>query len=225
VVLSPSLLILLSEASITHAEAALVLKVVFSDQHGNASVSGARSAQQLLNAELAERSLTTFCPQLDEALGLGVPAKQITEFCGVPGVGKTQLGIQLAVAVQIPRAFGGLQGEAVYIDTEGSFTAERARDMAAACAEHVRLLAESPGVSEEGRREASSFTAEAILGRIHLFRVHDSSEQEPPGCTPLDLTQQTALQGLAPTRYWHMPTWQPAHPSAPPPPGGLSLWI
>ena len=44
---------------------------------------------------------------------------QVTEFCGVPGVGKTQLGIQLAVDVQIPVPCGGLGGRAVYIDTEG----------------------------------------------------------------------------------------------------------
>ena len=33
----------------------------------------------------------------------------------MPGVGKTQLGIQLAVNAQIPPAFGGLGGRAVYI--------------------------------------------------------------------------------------------------------------
>lgn len=55
---------------------------------------------------------------------------QITEFCGVPGVGKTQLGIQLCVDVQLPECFGGAAGEAVYIDTEGSFMVERAADMA-----------------------------------------------------------------------------------------------
>ena len=36
---------------------------------------------------------------------------------GVPGVGKTQLGMQLALDVQLPAAFGGIAGTAVYIDT------------------------------------------------------------------------------------------------------------
>lgn len=36
---------------------------------------------------------------------------------GVPGVGKTQLGMQLALDVQLPPAFYGLGGQAVYIDT------------------------------------------------------------------------------------------------------------
>ncbi|TYI69680.1 hypothetical protein E1A91_D08G169600v1 [Gossypium mustelinum] len=34
---------------------------------------------------------------------------------GVPGIGKTQLGIQVAVNVQIPNDFGGLGGKAIYI--------------------------------------------------------------------------------------------------------------
>lgn len=44
-------------------------------------------------------------------------------------MGKTQLGIQLSVNAQIPRTSGGLGGHAVYVDTEGSFTAMRAEDM------------------------------------------------------------------------------------------------
>lgn len=35
----------------------------------------------------------------------------------MPGVGKTQLGMQLALDVQLPAAFGGFAGTAVYIDT------------------------------------------------------------------------------------------------------------
>ena len=44
-------------------------------------------------------------------------------------MGKTQLGIQLAVHTQIPADLGGLAGKSVYVDTEGSFTAMRAEDM------------------------------------------------------------------------------------------------
>jgi len=33
----------------------------------------------------------------------------------VPGVGKTQLGMQIAIDAQIPPEFGGLGGKAVYI--------------------------------------------------------------------------------------------------------------
>jgi len=65
----------------------------------------------------------------------------VTEFCGVPGVGKTQLGIQLAVDVQIPVVFGGVGGKAVYIDTEGSFGIDRVQDIASAAVGHVASMA------------------------------------------------------------------------------------
>ena len=44
-------------------------------------------------------------------------------------MGKTQIGIQLTINAQRPLAWGGLGGHAVYVDTEGSFTADRAEDM------------------------------------------------------------------------------------------------
>ena len=61
--------------------------------------------------------------EIDRLLGGGVQTRQLTEFSGVPGVGKTQLGMQLAVGTRTPACFGGLESEAVYVDTEGSFTA------------------------------------------------------------------------------------------------------
>jgi RecA/RadA recombinase len=38
----------------------------------------------------------------------GVARGCVTEFCGAPGIGKTQLGMQLAVSVQIPAVLGGM---------------------------------------------------------------------------------------------------------------------
>ena len=35
--------------------------------------------------------------------GAGIPLAKTTEFCGAPGVGKTQLGMQISVDVQIPQ--------------------------------------------------------------------------------------------------------------------------
>jgi RAD51-like protein 2 len=97
------------------------------DQKDESNVFTARDF--VLKAQ-TEKPIITFCESLDSMLGGGVFIGQITEFCGVPGVGKTQLGIQLCADVQIPECFGGAAGEAVYIDTEGSFMVERAADMA-----------------------------------------------------------------------------------------------
>lgn len=54
--------------------------------------------------------------------------------------------VQLAVDVQIPVCFGGLGGEAVFVDTEGGFVVERLVGMARAAVEHCAALAEDQGV-------------------------------------------------------------------------------
>jgi RAD51-like protein 2 len=50
----------------------------------------------------------------------------------------------LAVDVQIPVCFDGNNGEAIYIDTEGSFMVERLVDIAEATVGHCSYIANSP---------------------------------------------------------------------------------
>ena len=107
-----------------------------------------KSALELLEAEVAQTPISTFCSAFDTMLGGGVPLTKITEFCGAPGVGKTQLGMQLAINVQMPRSFGGVGGEAIYIDTEGSFIADRAAQIADAMVSRLRAHAAN-GSSQE----------------------------------------------------------------------------
>ncbi|XP_032947784.1 DNA repair protein RAD51 homolog 3 isoform X1 [Rhinolophus ferrumequinum] len=99
------------------------------------------TALDLLEREHTQSYIITFCSALDNILGGGVPLTKITEICGAPGVGKTQLCMQLAVDVQIPECFGGVEGEAVFIDTEGSFMVDRVVDLATACIQHLQLIA------------------------------------------------------------------------------------
>ena len=58
-------------------------------------ISGSKNAYDLLQQEQSSGSIVTFCEQLDDMLGGGVPVGKITEFCGAPGVGKTQIGYVL----------------------------------------------------------------------------------------------------------------------------------
>uniref|UniRef100_A0A7S1SLP5 DNA repair protein RAD51 homolog 3 n=2 Tax=Tetraselmis chuii TaxID=63592 RepID=A0A7S1SLP5_9CHLO len=164
------------EAGITHQEALFVLKVAFSADHGDEGIAGAISAEQVYAEEQASRGIVTFCEKVDRMLGGGIPARAITEFCGVPGVGKTQLGMQIAVDAQIPECMGGLQGEAVYIDTEGSFMMERLLDITDAVVDHVHNLGRR-ATSEECKTQAERFSRESVLHGIHYFRVHDAAEQ------------------------------------------------
>lgn len=62
--------------------------------------------------------------------GKGVETKALTEAYGAFGSGKTQLGLTLAVNVQLPKDQGGCDGKAVFIDTEGTFRPERIRQIA-----------------------------------------------------------------------------------------------
>ncbi len=75
--------------------------------------------------------ITTGSKNVDNLLGgKGIETKSITEAYGAFGSGKTQLGLALAVNVQLPLEQGGLNGKAVYIDTEGTFRPERVRQLA-----------------------------------------------------------------------------------------------
>ncbi|PNJ65790.1 RAD51C isoform 15, partial [Pongo abelii] len=105
---------------------------------------------ELLEQEHTQGFIITFCSALDDILGGGVPLMKTTEICGAPGVGKTQLCMQLAVDVQIPECFGGVAGEAVFIDTEGSFMVDRVVDLATACIQHLQLIAEKHKGEESG---------------------------------------------------------------------------
>lgn len=69
--------------------------------------------------------ITTGSKGLDELLGGGVETNGITEMYGRFASGKTQLGFQLAVNVQMPANKGGLDGAVLFLDTEGTFRPER----------------------------------------------------------------------------------------------------
>jgi DNA repair protein RadA len=69
---------------------------------------------------------------LDELIGGGVETEAITETYGRFASGKSQLGFQLAVNAQLPREKGGLDGNVLFVDTEGTFRPERIEAMAKA---------------------------------------------------------------------------------------------
>ena len=78
-------------------------------------------------------NITTGSQNIDALLGgKGVESRAITEAFGAYGSGKTQLGLMLAVNVQLPLDKGGANGKAVFIDTEGTFRPIRIKQMAEA---------------------------------------------------------------------------------------------
>ena len=91
-----------------------------------------KTADQVLEERQKTARITTMSKNLDSLLGGGIETGAITEFYGEYGSGKTQVAHQLAVDVQLPPEKGGLNGKAVYIDTEGTFRPERIKQMAEA---------------------------------------------------------------------------------------------
>jgi len=89
-----------------------------------------KTAKEVKLERLSVRKITTGSKNLDDLLGGGIETKTITEFFGEYGTGKTQICHQLSVNVQLPPERGGLNGKAVYIDTEGTFRWERIEAMA-----------------------------------------------------------------------------------------------
>ncbi|MEM4699842.1 MAG: DNA repair and recombination protein RadA [Candidatus Nezhaarchaeales archaeon] len=93
---------------------------------------GFKTADEIYERRLKVAKLTTGSNNLDKLLGGGVETQTITEFYGEFGTGKTQICHQLCVNVQLPRERGGLEGRALYIDSEGTFRPERIIAMAKA---------------------------------------------------------------------------------------------
>jgi DNA repair protein RadA len=87
-------------------------------------------ADELLKMRQNVLRLTTGSKALDELIGGGLETQTITEFYGEYGSGKSQMCHQLCVNVQLPPERGGLDGGALYIDTENTFRTERIIHMA-----------------------------------------------------------------------------------------------
>ncbi len=100
--------------------------------------------------------ITTGSENLNNLLGgRGIASRAITEAFGAYGSGKTQLGLTLAVNVQLPIEKGGANGKCVFIDTEGTFRPKR-----------IKQIAESIGANPE-----------KVLKNIFVARAFNSDHQ------------------------------------------------
>jgi DNA repair protein RadA len=92
-------------------------------------------ADELLKMRQNVLRLTMGSEALDKIVDGGLETQTITEFYGEYGSGKSQICHQLCVNVQLPPERGGLNGAALYVDTENTFRLERIVQMA----KHVGL--------------------------------------------------------------------------------------
>ncbi len=113
------------------------------------------TAKQLYERRLNLQRLSFASSNLDKLLGGGLETQAITEFVGEFGAGKSQICMKLSVIVQLPVKDGGLEGKALFIDTEGTFAAQRVYQMA----------------------KAMGLDPEKILDGIIYSRVYNSDHQ------------------------------------------------
>ncbi len=86
---------------------------------------GFKSAEDVWEYRKNISRITTGSQELDDLFGGGIETGCVVEFFGEFRTGKTQIAHQLCVNVQLPYEDGGLNGNALYIDTEGTFRPER----------------------------------------------------------------------------------------------------
>lgn len=116
---------------------------------------GFETADKIMERKLAAAKITTGSKNLDKILGGGVETQAITEVYGQFASGKTQLGFQLAVNVQLPKESGGLKKNCLWIDTENTFSPSRVVSIS----------------------KAAGLNPEKTLKNIYVARAYNSEHQ------------------------------------------------
>jgi DNA repair protein RadA len=116
---------------------------------------GYETADKILERRKIIGRITTGSKELDNLIGGGVETQAITEAFGKFSSGKSQLGFQLSVNVQLPKEKGGLEGSCLFVDAESTFRPER-----------VKQIAESRGLN-----------GDEILKNIHVARAVNTDHQ------------------------------------------------
>lgn len=120
-----------------------------------AGIGDFETADVILNRRKGVGKLISGSKALDQLLGGGFETQALSELFGEFGSGKTQIAHQLAVNVQLPKDQGGLEGEALMIDTENTFRPERIVQMATAL----------------------NLDPDKVLSKIHVARAYNSNHQ------------------------------------------------
>jgi len=121
-------------------------------------------ADELLKMRENILRLTTGSKTLDDLLAGGLESQTITEFYGEYGSGKSQMCHQLCVNVQLPPERGGLDGAALYVDTENTFRTER-----------IVQMAQNLGLDPEGVAKNIIF-AEAYTSDHQMFLLNNADK-------------------------------------------------
>ena len=112
---------------------------------------------------------------LNKLLGGGFEPQAVTEFYGVYGSGKTQICHTAAVMAQLPKEQGGLNGDVIWIDTEGTFRPERIKDIVI---ERELVPLQERTKKSDPRIPVNDNDVDVFLDRITVATATNASHQE-----------------------------------------------
>ncbi|MFB6161066.1 MAG: DNA repair and recombination protein RadA [Haloferacaceae archaeon] len=144
-----------------------------------ADVGGFETGAAVLERRREIGKLSWQIDEVDDLLDGGMETQSITEVYGEFGSGKSQVTHQMSVNVQLPREHGGLEGGAIFVDSEDTFRPERIDDM-------VRGLDDEVIADELERRgiegspdddETLEALTEAFLDNIHVAKAFNANHQ------------------------------------------------
>ncbi|MEF8881303.1 MAG: DNA repair and recombination protein RadA [Halapricum sp.] len=149
-----------------------------------ADIGGFESGATVLERREQIGKLTWGVDEVDELLGGGVETQSITEVYGEFGAGKSQVTHQLAVTVQLPAEHGGLEGSAIFIDSEDTFRPERIDQMvnglddeAIEASMVLHGVVEEEGDADAGDEALVDDLVESMLDKIHVAKAFNSNHQ------------------------------------------------
>ena len=144
-----------------------------------ADIGGFETGADVLSRREEIGKLEFIIDEVDELMGGGVETQSITEVYGEFGAGKSQVTHQLAVNVQLPREHGGLEGRAIFIDSEDTFRPERIDEMVRGLPDGAieAALEQREIEGDAGDEDALEALVEDVLDKIHVAKAFNSNHQ------------------------------------------------
>ena len=144
-----------------------------------ADIGGFETGTDVLERRERIGKLEWLVPEIDEMLGGGVETQSITEVYGEFGAGKSQITHQLVINVQLPSDHGGLEGRAIFVDSEDTFRPERIDEMVRGLPKDAieAALEQREIEGSAGDEAAMEELVQSFLDKIHVAKAFNSNHQ------------------------------------------------
>ncbi|MFY4811133.1 DNA repair and recombination protein RadA [Haloarcula sp. H-GB5] len=149
-----------------------------------ADIGGFETGSTVLERREQIGKLSWGVDEVDDLLGGGVETQSITEVYGEFGAGKSQVTHQLAVNVQLPAEHGGLEGSAIFVDSEDTFRPERIEQMVKGLDDEVLAdtmvlhgIVEEEADADPTDEDLLDDLVASVLEKIHVAKAFNSNHQ------------------------------------------------